>query len=344
MKIYFYSNSINSSFYYFVCELERSIEEQLSPSEINTYHLIGDLSKIDYSNPCILIIFRNLKPLDFFRLRFKYIKHLTQVFYFIDDDLLNLKPFLSLPPLYSTKIWLRSLGFWLLLAFTKIKLVVATNYLMSKYRKFNPLKVSPKEMLGTEKAVKQKDNVSISQQLSNLDVYICYHGSWSHKNEIKWLIPIIREVQNRCHNTIFEIIGGERIAKLFKGIPRVKVLNTMPWSEYLQHTLRSRQDIGLAPLMDTYFNRGRGPIKFFDYTRAGAVGIYSKSPAFTDFVSDGIDGFLLDNDPQLWIKNIIWLANNIEQRQAMADKAQGKLLENSSASKSMQDYLNGIQT
>ena len=118
----------------------------------------------------------------------------------------------------------------------------------------------------------------------------------------------------------------------------------MPWPQYLEHTSSIHQDIGLAPLMDTLFNRGRGPIKFFDYARAGAVGIYSKGPAFGDFVTDGVDGFLLDNDPQLWVNTIIELVNNPQLRQTMADKAWEKVLDNSPASQSVQDYLNGFQT
>lgn len=260
---------------------------------------------------------------------------LFQEIYFIDDDLLDPKALIALPFPYALRILTRSIPKFKLRALTPKQLWVSTTYLAKKYSDINPIVLRP---------IASKILLIKAKKHTALDPRICYHGTWSHKNEIKWLIPVIREVQSRCPDTIFEIIGGDKVAKLFKGIPRVEVLDTMPWPQYLEHTSNVHQDIGLAPLMDTLFNRGRGPIKFFDYARAGAVGIYSKGPAFGDFVTDGVDGFLLDNDPQLWVEKIVELVNNPELRQVMADKAWEKVLDNSPASQSVQDYLNGFQT
>lgn len=173
-------------------------------------------------------------------------------------------------------------------------------------------------------------------------VRICYHGTWSHRDDMKWLAPVIAEVQRRCPNTVFEVIGGDRVSRIFKGIPRLLVLPTMAWPDYLKHTQTVRQDIGLAPLRDTLFNRGRGPIKFFDYARAGAVGVYSAGPAFSDFVSNGVDGFVLENDPSLWVERIVELVNSPELRQSMADAAWLKVLDNSPASPAIQEYLRDL--
>jgi glycosyltransferase involved in cell wall biosynthesis len=252
----------------------------------------------------------------------------------MDDDLLDLKCLKSLPFLYASKLLFKFCLNKIIILLLNPEIWVSTQYLADKYIELRPQILRP-----TVPDSRFRPSYIIGSFLN-----LCYHGTWSHKNEIKWLVPIIREVQSRCPNTIFEIIGGDRVAKLFKGIPRVEVLDTMPWPQYLEHTSNTHQDIGLAPLMDTLFNRGRGPIKFFDYTRAGAVGLYSKGPAFGDFVADGVDGFLLDNDPQAWVEKIIELVNNPELRQVMADKAWKKVLENSPASQSVQDYLNGFQT
>jgi glycosyltransferase involved in cell wall biosynthesis len=156
---------------------------------------------------------------------------------------------------------------------------------------------------------------------------------------MKWLAPVIAEVQRRCPNTLFEVIGGDRVARIFKGIPRVLVLPSMPWPDYLKHTQTVHQDIGLAPLKDTLFNRGRGAIKFFDYARAGAVGVYSAGPAFSDFVTNNVDGFVLENDRDLWVKKIIELVNSPELRKQMMNAAWSKVLANSPGSDEIQKYL-----
>jgi glycosyltransferase involved in cell wall biosynthesis len=159
---------------------------------------------------------------------------------------------------------------------------------------------------------------------------------------MKWLAPVIAEVQRQCPNSVFEVIGGDCVARIFKGIPRVSVLPTMSWPDYLKHTQSVRQDIGLAPLRDTLFNRGRGPIKFFDYARAGAVGVYSAGPAFSDFVSHEVDGYVLRNDPELWVKTIVNLVNSPQLRQQMAEAAWLKVLDNSPASPNVQEYLSDL--
>lgn len=160
---------------------------------------------------------------------------------------------------------------------------------------------------------------------------------------MKWLAPVMAEVQRRCSNTVFEVMGGDRVARIFRGIPRVTVLPTMPWPDYLRHTQTVRQDIGLAPLRDTLFNRGRGPIKFFDYARAGAVGVYSAGPAFSEFVCHGVDGFVLQNNPDLWVERIVDLVNSPELRQSMADAAWQKVLANSPESPEIVAYLKDLQ-
>ena len=264
----------------------------------------------------------------------------SNLIYFMDDDLIDLYALKEMPFKYKLRILRKTFLLKTMIFLFKPKIWVSNQYLFHKYLHLSPKILRPI----ASQSLLDRRWLHTNTAFIDKRIRIIYHGSWSHKNEIQWLVPIIREVQYRCTNTIFEIIGGDRVAKLFKSIPRVNVLDTMPWPQYLEHTSNIHQDIGLAPLMDTLFNRGRGPIKFFDYARAGAVGIYSKGPAFSDFVADGVDGFLLDNDPQLWVEKIVEMVNNPELCQSMADKAWEKVLDNSPASQSVQDYLNGFQT
>jgi hypothetical protein len=156
---------------------------------------------------------------------------------------------------------------------------------------------------------------------------------------MKWFAPIICEVQRLCPEVHFEVIGGDRVARIFKKVPRITVLDTMPWPDYLSYTQNNHFDIGVAPLLDTLFNRGRGPIKFFDYARCGAVGVYSTGPAFESFVADGVDGFVLKNDQQLWVDTIVKLARSPELRTSMYEAAWQKVLANSTESPEIQAYL-----
>jgi len=311
-------------------------------------------------------------PLNYAKIHYRYLKKNNQFRYpfFIDDDLLDLKVLFSIPLGYAYRLWRKvtSKRKWILSSCSE--LWVSTPYLAKKYAAWNPRLIRPvasgpllerQWLFSLNSKRKSSSSPCLNPSLphthsllqstssalstaSTLDtVRICYHGTWSHRDDMKWLAPVIAEVQRRCSNTVYEVIGDHRVARIFRGIPRVTVLPTMSWPDYLKHTQTVRQDIGLAPLRDTLFNRGRGPIKFFDYARAGAVGVYSAGPAFSDFVSHEIDGYVLENDPSLWAERIVELVNSPALRQKMYTAAWDKVLDNSPASPKIQVYLKELE-
>lgn len=256
--------------------------------------------------------------------------------YFMDDDLLDWRPLLDVPLPYAFRLWRKVVSKRKMILSSCSELWVSTPYLAQKYSSWNP------RLLRPVASGPLLERFWLGNGSSDI-VRICYHGTWSHRDDMRWLAPVMAEVQRRCSNTVFEVMGGDRVARIFRGIPRVTVLPTMSWPEYLHHTQTVRQDIGLAPLRDTLFNRGRGPIKFFDYARAGAVGVYSAGPAFSEFVCHGVDGFVLQNDPAFWVERIVDLVNSPELRQSMADAAWQKVLANSPESPEIVAYLKDLQ-
>jgi len=260
--------------------------------------------------------------------------------YFMDDDLLDCRSLLGIPLSYAFRLWRKatSKSKWILSSCSE--LWVSTPYLAQKYSAWKPRLIRP--IPSGPLLERHWLNLVNYASTPSSPVRICYHGTWSHRDDMKWLAPAIAEVQRRCPNSVFEVIGGDRVARIFRGIPRVCVLPTMSWPDYLKHTQTVRQDIGLAPLRDTLFNRGRGPIKFFDYARAGAVGVYSAGPAFSEFVSHEVDGYVLLNDPELWVNTIVNLVNSPHLRQQMAKAAWLKVLNNSPASPGVQQYLSDL--
>ena len=108
-----------------------------------------------------------------------------------------------------------------------------------------------------------------------------YHGSWAHRDEIAWLVPVVRELQAAQHDWCFEILGDRRVRRMFAGIPRVRVRAPLRWPDYLAHAAGAHFLIGLAPCLDTPFNRARSHAKLFDITRLGATGVYSAPVSYT---------------------------------------------------------------
>lgn len=133
----------------------------------------------------------------------------------------------------------------------------------------------------------------------------CYHGTRAHRREIEWLVPVVREVQAACPEARFEIFGDWRVRRLYRGIARVTVRPPMTWPEYLAYSSVVRHQLGLAPCLDTPFNRARAHVKLFDITRLGAAGIYSDVGPYARHVRHQDTGWLVPNRHQDWVRAIL---------------------------------------
>lgn len=235
------------------------------------------------------------------------IDDLSQVVYFMDDDLFDPSALRALPKAYRTKIIRRSAAQHRWITSHCDTIWVSTSYLADKYAHLNPdvVPAQPTPLLLTAKQ----------------PVKIAYHGSSSHQAEKYWLREVVEGVLARCPQASFEIFGEHEIYKLYRDLPRVTVLHPMSWQNYLEYTRHHRIDIGLAPLLESEFNRARGPVKFYDFVRMGAVGVYSNCAPYSGFVEQNINGVLLNSDPQKWVETLSMLVNSRQKRQVLADNA-----------------------
>ncbi|MGR8934118.1 MAG: glycosyltransferase [Gammaproteobacteria bacterium] len=237
-------------------------------------------------------------------------QRLAGVAYFMDDDLLDWSTFNGLPLHYRLKLlklaalqrgWLRKIG---------AELWVSTDFLAAKYADWNPKVIAPRP---------EAQSLDITAKVT-----IFYHGSASHRAEIEWLLPIMREVLSKTPATKFEIIGNAATNRLYRQLPRVTVVHPMPWRNYREFCRNGERQIGLAPLLPSAFNAGRSHTKFFDILTCGAAGVFSRVAPFADFVCDGVDGLLLDNDPQAWVETLIRLTEQPAERNRLIAGARRK--------------------
>ena len=85
--------------------------------------------------------------------------------------------------------------------------------------------------------------------------------------------------------------------------------------------MQPRWHIGLAPLVDTPFNRGKSPIKAMEYAALGLAVLASDTPAYRGSIADGPAGQLVANDPRAWHAALDWMIRNQDLRQATATRA-----------------------
>ncbi|WP_200332563.1 glycosyltransferase family 1 protein [Thiocystis violacea] len=228
----------------------------------------------------------------------------------MDDDLLDRRAAKGLPWRYRWKLarlstwrrgWLRGQG---------AELWVSTPYLEAKYAEWHP-RLIPAVALP---AVERDDSVRLF-----------YHGSASHASEIRWLYPVIETVLRLEPRLTFEIIGGADVNRHYRRLPRTSVVHPMSWPAYQAFLTVPGRHIGLAPLLDEPFNRARACTKFFDITRAGAVGLYASAGVCGDTIEHGVNGWLAPLDVGTWVEAIRFLVQDAVLRQALLGYAREKL-------------------
>lgn len=160
-------------------------------------------------------------------------------------------------------------------------------------------------------------------------VVIGFMGTHSHDADLGLILEPLRAVL-RDHSGRVELhfVGGVADARLrhaFDGLP-VRVLDEgrpVDYPDFMRWFTdpagsRPRWDIGLAPLEDTAFTRGKSDIKFLDYAAAGAAGVYSRVPAYSATVRDGETGLLVDNSVEAWQAALERLIEDSDLRRRLA--------------------------
>lgn len=234
---------------------------------------------------------------------------LSALAFFMDDDVLDVGASAGMPWRYRFKLarlsawrsgWLRQ---------QNVELWVSTPYLQQKYAEWHPKLVLPSPV-ATPPDVRR----------------VFYHGSASHDAEIRWLRPVMEEVLRRDERIAFEIVGGQDVYRLYRGLPRVNVVHPMKWTAYQHFISMQGRHIGLAPLLDLPFNQARSYTKFFDFTRCDSVGIYSPNSACAEVVRHGVEGLIVPLGQEAWVTAILNLAEDEPLWQSLLRNAELKLV------------------
>lgn len=153
-----------------------------------------------------------------------------------------------------------------------------------------------------------------------------YHGTRIHHGELRWLVPLVRQVHEQFPEVTFEVFGGSVIGRLFSSLPRVKVLMPRSWPEYQEHCRANPLAIGVAPLLPGRFNTARSHVKLFDMARCGALGVFSGDAPYADILREA-GCRLAAADHRSWFVVICELFGNESRRLADYEKTSGWIRE-----------------
>lgn len=246
----------------------------------------------------------------------KHRHELAGLVYFMDDDLWDADALAGLPSHYRRRLRNDALRHREWLAGHCSEMWVSTEALAAKYSRYNARLIP----LSPPAALLRRHE----------PIWLCYHGTASHAEERQWVLQVAERVLHACPQVHFEIFGDAKVQRHCKRLPRTVVPHAMHWPNYLAYTGAVRRHIGLAPLLGGAFNAARGAVKFHDFARMGAVGLYTDTPPYAGFVRHGEDGLLLPNDPDAWVRQIVELAAAPDTLARMAGAARQRAMDASS--------------
>jgi hypothetical protein len=263
-----------------------------------------------------VVVFVRYVPQDWMRTVEAVRSGLAGLLFFMDDDVLDPAAAVGTPWRYRYKLYRLAARHRGWLRRQQARLWVSTPWLASKYAAWRPLCSDPAPLAAAPRVCR-----------------VFYHGTASHDAEIRWLRPVLEAALREEESLVLEIVGGQAVHRLYRGLPRVTVVHPMKWPAYQAFMDMGGRHIGLAPLLDLPFNRARSGTKFFDITRCGAAGLYAAGAIYGSLVRDGENGLLLPMRQETWAKALVELARDLSRRERMLARARATVagLENRSA-------------
>jgi glycosyltransferase involved in cell wall biosynthesis len=151
------------------------------------------------------------------------------------------------------------------------------------------------------------------------ELLLCWIGSTSTTEYLRQIKAPLAALQAEYPHMRLRLIGASQI-----DLPGVNV-ERHPWRLDSEAMLLNECDIGLMPLPDTRWARGKGGYKLLQYMAAGIPSVCSPVGVNSEIVVDGRTGFHAVSDDD-WFRALSSLIANKELRESMGRRARERVM------------------
>lgn len=148
-------------------------------------------------------------------------------------------------------------------------------------------------------------------------VVLGWVGSGSTTVYLSQIEDPLRRICERHPSVVLRLIGAGPID--LPGVP----VERFPWRLEDEAVLLGECNIGLMPLPDTPWARGKGGYKLLQYMASGLPSVCSPVGVNTELVAHGITGLHADS-PEAWFESLSALVENRPLRESMGRNARTK--------------------
>lgn len=199
------------------------------------------------------------------------------------------------------------------------------NYLADKARQFNSQVKTIPTALDPERY-----NIQIEKPSSTLD--LVWIGSKSTKKHLITALPALEAAATSLPTLRLKIIADFSLES-----DKLEIL-PIQWSPESEAQELASAHIGIAPLPDNAFTRGKCGLKVLQYMAAGLPVISSPTGVNKDMVEHNISGLLAANN-QEWVDAIQQLAQDASLRSTMGEAGQKRCHEHFTLAATFQKML-----
>lgn len=214
-------------------------------------------------------------------------------------------------------------------------IIVSTEYLRKVFEKLNPnVWVIPN---GIDFDI--WDKLKKPKKRLNKRLRIGWAGGGSHVKDLEFILPAIDNILLKHKNVEFHLLGGAPSSYLNKDRVHAQV-KWYPINEYPQAIKDMDLDIGLAPLRDNAFNRGKSNLRWLEYSALKIPTIASNVEPFK-CINDK-EG-LLCTETQDWEDRMTQLIENESMRKDIGEQAYKRVKKDFNVEKIALKYVDNIK-
>jgi len=148
----------------------------------------------------------------------------------------------------------------------------------------------------------------VSKSMDAEKVCIGWSGSFSTIIHFEHILEVLKELKNKYHNKIyFKVIGDEDFVNDDLEIQGIR------WRKDTEVEELSEIDIGIMPLPDDEWTKGKCALKGLLYMALGIPAVMSPVGVNTDIIQDGTNGFLALSNSE-WVQKLSLLIDSPEIR------------------------------
>ena len=157
-------------------------------------------------------------------------------------------------------------------------------------------------------------------------IRIVWQGGSSHYRDWQPVLPALKKLEKEYGDRIQLVVAGQT----WKGIHgKLKNVEEHGWhGDIRTYPLMMRElkaDIGIIPLEDTTFNRGKSSLKWLEYSALEIPTIASDVSPYKEVIDYGKTGYLVKNTTDDWYEHIKSLIDNPQIGREMALKAKNRV-------------------